>query len=51
MGILVSIIGQSGTGKSTSLRNFTNDEVAIINVSGKPMPFRSDLEPFSTMTT
>ena len=48
MGILVSIIGQSGTGKSTSLRNFTNDEVAIINVSGKPMPFRSDLEPFST---
>ena len=48
MGILVSIIGQSGTGKSTSLRNFTNDEVAIINVSGKPLPFRSDLEPFST---
>ena len=48
MGILVSIIGQSGTGKSTSLRNFTNDEVAVINVSGKPMPFRSDLEPFST---
>lgn len=45
MSVLVSIIGQSGTGKSSSLRNFTNDEVAVINVSGKPMPFRSDLKP------
>lgn len=42
------IYGQSGTGKSTSFRNFTNDEVAIINVSGKPMPFRSDLKTLSS---
>ena len=42
------IYGQSGTGKSTSLRNFTNDEVAGINVSGKPLPFRSKLTTYDT---
>ena len=40
MAILVMVYGQSGTGKSTSLRNFSPDEVSIINVSGKPLPFR-----------
>lgn len=48
MAILTMIFGESGTGKSTSLRNFTNDEVAIINVSGKPMPFKSDLKTASS---
>lgn len=48
MSILTMIYGESGTGKSTSLRNFTNDEVAIINVSGKPMPFRSELKTLSS---
>ena len=42
------IYGQSGTGKSTSIRNFTNDEVAVINVSGKPLPFRSKLTTYDT---
>ena len=48
MAVLVMIYGQSGTGKSTSLRNFTNDEVAVINVSGKPLPFRSKLTTYDT---
>ena len=48
MAVLVMIYGQSGTGKSTSLRNFTNDEVAVINVSGKPLPFRSKLTTYET---
>ena len=48
MSILALIYGQSGTGKSTSFRYLTNDEVAIINVSGKPMPFRSDLKTLSS---
>ena len=48
MAALVMIYGQSGTGKSTSLRNFTNDEVAVINVSGKPLPFRSKLTTYDT---
>ena len=40
----VLLIGASGTGKSTSLRNFTKDEVAVINVLGKPLPFKSDIK-------
>lgn len=48
MAILTMVFGQSGTGKTSSLRNFTNDEVAIINVSGKPLPFRSDLKTLSS---
>lgn len=48
MSILTMVYGESGTGKSTSLRNFTNDEVAVINVSGKPMPFRSELKTLSS---
>ena len=48
MAILVMVYGQSGTGKSTSLRNFNPDEVAVINVSGKPMPFRTKLQTYNT---
>lgn len=43
MAILVMIYGQSGTGKSTSLRNFEPGDISIINVSGKPLPFRKKL--------
>jgi hypothetical protein len=39
---------QSGTGKSTSLRNFDPEEVAVINVSGKPMPFRTKFKTYNT---
>lgn len=42
------LYGQSGTGKSTSLRNFSGDEVAVINVSGKPLPFRGGLKTAAT---
>lgn len=48
MAILVMIYGQSGTGKSTSLRNFEPDDVCIINVSGKPLPFRKKLPANNT---
>lgn len=44
MSVPVLILGESGTGKSTSFRNFKRGEIAIINTLGKPMPFRSDLE-------
>ena len=40
----VLLIGQSGSGKSTSLRNFTKEEVAVVNVLGKPLPFKSDIK-------
>ncbi|MGN0194417.1 MAG: AAA family ATPase [Pseudoramibacter sp.] len=48
MSIPVLIIGQSGTGKSTSMRNFSPDEIELINVEGKQLPFRSKLKPLNT---
>jgi hypothetical protein len=48
MAVLVMIYGQSGTGKSTSLRNFKNDDVAVVNVSGKPLPFRGDIKAYNS---
>ena len=38
------LIGKSGSGKSASLRNFQDGEITIINVLGKPLPFRSSLK-------
>lgn len=49
MGIPVLIIGKSGSGKSTSLRNFKEDELALINVIKKPLPFKKKFE--STLNT
>lgn len=43
MGKVCLIIGESGSGKSASLRNFNENEIAIFNVSEKPMPFRKKL--------
>lgn len=43
MGVLVMVLGKSGSGKSTSLRNFEADEIGIFNVAGKPLPFRKRL--------
>ena len=43
MGIPVLILGESGSGKSTSLRNFEPSEISIFNVAGKPLSFRKKL--------
>ena len=43
MGIPVLILGDSGSGKSTSMRNFEIDEVGIFNVASKPLPFRKKI--------
>lgn len=40
MGVAILVLGKSGSGKSTSLRNFEPDEVGIFNVLGKPLPFK-----------
>lgn len=40
MGVSVLALGVSGTGKSASLRNFKSDEIALVNVAGKPLPFK-----------
>lgn len=40
MGVPILILGRSGTGKSTSLMSMPADECVILNVAGKPLPFR-----------
>lgn len=40
MANVVLIIGESGTGKSSSLRNLPSEETYIINILDKPLPFK-----------
>jgi len=49
MGIPILVLGESGSGKSTSLRNMDSAEVALIQVIKKPLPFKSiDWKPYTT---
>jgi len=48
MAVKVLIVGESGSGKSASLRNFGENEVAIFNVSEKPLPFKKKLPMLQT---
>ena len=43
MAIPVLILGESGSGKSTSMRNFEPEDVSIFNVASKPLPFKKKL--------
>lgn len=49
MAQIVMLIGKSGSGKSTSMRNFASDELALINVNKKPLPFKGKFN--STLET
>lgn len=40
----ILIIGESGTGKSTSIRNCNPETTAIVNPVGKPLPFRGKFD-------
>ena len=40
MGMPVLIYGKSGSGKSRSLKNFGEDEIFLVNVERKYLPFR-----------
>lgn len=48
MGIGVLILGHSGSGKSTSMRNCTADRFGVINVQSKPLPFKTELKTYDT---
>lgn len=50
MGIPVLIMGESGSGKSTSMRNLDPDKVGIFNVAGKPLPFRKRMRVVNNAT-
>lgn len=41
MSIAVMVLGESGTGKSTSLRNLKPEETLLIQAVRKPLPFRA----------
>lgn len=41
MSIVTIVLGESGTGKTTSLRNFNPAETLLIQAIRKPLPFRS----------
>lgn len=41
MGIPVMILGESGSGKTYSMRNLDPQKIAMIQVTPKPLPFRS----------
>lgn len=40
VGMVVLIYGKSGSGKSRSLKNFAEDEIFLVNVERKALPFR-----------
>lgn len=40
------ILGSSGSGKSSSLRNLSAKEVQVISVTGKELPFKTDIKSY-----
>lgn len=44
MGRFILIYGKSGSGKSRSLKNFGEDEIFLVNVIGKELPFRKQFK-------
>lgn len=47
----VLVLGESGTGKSTSIRNLDPKETFIINVIGKPLPFRGAKSKYKPLSS
>lgn len=45
MARLIFVLGHPGTGKSSSLRNLKKEEVGYISVTGKELPFKTDIKP------
>lgn len=44
MGIPVLVMGSSGSGKSTAMRNLDRKSTAVFNVAGKPFPFKGSFD-------
>lgn len=47
----VLILGESGAGKSTSVRTLNPEETFIVNVIGKPLPFRGGKSKYKTLSS
>lgn len=50
MAQMILIMGESGTGKSTSMRNCNPATTAVVNPVGKPLPFKGKFELLNSMT-
>jgi hypothetical protein len=50
MAIKTLILGESGTGKTTSLRNFNSEDICYINPAKKPLPFKGKFEMLTGTT-
>lgn len=50
MARIVFILGDSGSGKSTSLRNLTAKDVNVVSVTGKELPFKTDIKVYHPKT-
>jgi hypothetical protein len=50
MAQMVLVMGESGTGKSTSLRNCNPATTAIVNPVGKQLPFRGKFDMLNSVT-
>lgn len=44
MAVPVIVYGKSGSGKSRSLKNFAEDEIYLVNILGKMMPFKGNFK-------
>jgi hypothetical protein len=51
MARLIFVLGHPGTGKSSSLRNFKKEDVGYISVTGKELPFKTELSPVVAKTS
>lgn len=50
MAQMVLVLGESGTGKSTSLRNCNPATTAVVNPVGKPLPFKGKFTMLNSVT-
>lgn len=46
----ILILGESGSGKSTSIRTLAPEETFILNVIGKPLPFRGSGKAYTRLS-
>lgn len=51
MSRLIFVLGHPGTGKTSALRTLKKDEIGYISVTGKELPFKSDIKPVVAKTT
>ena len=48
MAKIVMVLGRSGVGKSASMRNLDEKTYSVVEVCGKPLPFRTAKKPYNT---